>query len=158
VGGRVGPVSADHAPVPAQQRLWLHQEHRPTCPWEHPAERRKQRTVLWLQAGPWMLAAQHRKLVAQYQNLDFLGLCRAEAEQDQLEAAAQRQVDERPDHTRPPPTKASKRRRIVALHQAVLAGDGHNRLLAPHGSKSPGPVRCRPALTHAAWCQQVTLL
>jgi hypothetical protein len=80
-----------------------------------------------------MLAAQHRKLVAQHQNLDFLGLCRAEAEQDQLEAAAQRQVDERPDHPRPRPTKASKRRRIVALHRAVHAGDGHDRLLAPHG-------------------------
>jgi hypothetical protein len=38
-----------------------------------------------------MLAAQHRELVAQHQDLDFLGLRRPEAEQDQLEAAAQRQ-------------------------------------------------------------------
>src|SRR6266568_3234911 len=46
-----------------------------------------------------MLAAEHRKLVAQHQNLNLLGLCRPTAEQDQLEAAAQRQVDERPNHT-----------------------------------------------------------
>jgi hypothetical protein len=33
-------------------------------PWEQPAQRREQRTVGGLSAGPWMLAAQHRKLVA----------------------------------------------------------------------------------------------
>jgi hypothetical protein len=56
-GGGVGPAPADHAPVPAQQRLGLHQEHRPARPWEQPAQRRKQRPVGGLQAGPWMLAA-----------------------------------------------------------------------------------------------------
>jgi hypothetical protein len=60
-----------------------------------------------------MLAAQHRKLVSQHQDLDLLGFRRPEAEQDQLKDTAQRQVGERPDHTRPPPTKTSKRRRIV---------------------------------------------
>ena len=71
-------------------------------PWEQPAQRREQRPVGGLQAGPWMLAVQHHKLVAQHQDLDLLGLRRPEAERDQLEAAPQRQVDERPDHTRPP--------------------------------------------------------
>jgi hypothetical protein len=51
--------------------------------------------------------------------------------QDQLKDIAQRQVDERPDH-QIPPTKASKRRRIVVLRRAVPAGDGHDRLLALH--------------------------
>jgi hypothetical protein len=46
-----------------------------------------------LQAGPRVLAAQHRKLVAQHQDLDLLGLRRPEAKQDQLNGAAQRQVD-----------------------------------------------------------------
>ena len=63
-GGRVRPATGHHAPVPAQQRLRSHQEHRPARPWEQPAERREQCTILWLQAGPWMLATQHRKLVA----------------------------------------------------------------------------------------------
>ena len=61
---RVGPASGHHAPVPAQQRLGVHQQHRPADPWEQTAQRREQRTVGGQQAGPWMLAAQHCKLVA----------------------------------------------------------------------------------------------
>jgi hypothetical protein len=41
-----------------------------------------------------MLATQHCKLVAQHQDLDLLGLCRAATEHDELKDAAQRQVDE----------------------------------------------------------------
>jgi len=41
-----------------------------------------------------MLAAQHRKLLAQDQDLDLLGLCRPEAQNDQLKSTAQRQADE----------------------------------------------------------------
>jgi hypothetical protein len=63
-GGRVGPAPGHQAPVPAQQRLGPHQEHRPSRPWKQTAQRSEQRTILGLQAGPWMLAALHRKLVA----------------------------------------------------------------------------------------------
>jgi hypothetical protein len=59
-GGRVGPAPAHHAPAPAQQRLRPHAEHRPTRAWKQTAQRREHRTILWLQAGPWMLATQHR--------------------------------------------------------------------------------------------------
>ena len=45
-----------------------------------------------------MLATQYRQFVAQYQNLDLLGLSRPMAQRDQIEDAAQRQVDERPHH------------------------------------------------------------
>jgi hypothetical protein len=40
---------------------------------------------------------------------------------------------------RPPPTRASKQRRIVTCHQAIAAGHGHDRLLAPHGLSSGQP-------------------
>jgi hypothetical protein len=66
------PAPGHHAPVPAQQRLGLHQEHRPAHPWEQTSQRCKQRAVPGLQAGPWMLAAQHSKLMTQHQNLDLL--------------------------------------------------------------------------------------
>jgi hypothetical protein len=36
------------------------------------SQRCKQRAVPGLQAGPWMLAAQHSKLMTQHQNLDLL--------------------------------------------------------------------------------------
>jgi hypothetical protein len=51
-------------PVPAQQSLGSYQKDRPSYPWEQPAQRREQRTVGGLQAGPWMLAVQHRELLA----------------------------------------------------------------------------------------------
>jgi hypothetical protein len=63
-------------------------------PWEQAAQRREQRTILRLQTVPRMPAAQHGKLVAQHQDLDLLGLCRPEAEQDQLREMAQREADE----------------------------------------------------------------
>jgi hypothetical protein len=76
--GRGGPATGHHGPVPAQQGLGSDQEHRPARGWEQPAPRREQRSVGGLSAGPWMLAAQHRQLVAQHQDLDLLGLRRPE--------------------------------------------------------------------------------
>jgi hypothetical protein len=58
------------------------------------AQRREQGAILGLQSWPWMLAAQHRQLVAQHQDLDLLGRWRPAAEHDQLKDAAQRQIDE----------------------------------------------------------------
>jgi len=49
--GRVGPAPTHHAPVPAQQCLGPHQEHRPTRPREQTAQRREQRTIFRLQVG-----------------------------------------------------------------------------------------------------------
>jgi hypothetical protein len=86
-GGRVGPVSADHAPVPAQQRLRLHQEHRPARPWEQPAQRRQQRTVTGLQVRPWMLAAQVASSWRHTRISLSLALRRPKAKQDQLKDA-----------------------------------------------------------------------
>jgi hypothetical protein len=96
--GRVGPPPTDHTPMPAQQGLGPHQELRPASPRELTAQCREQGTIVRLQPWPWMLPAQHRKLVAQHQDLDLLGLGRPAAEHDQLKDVAQRQVDERPDH------------------------------------------------------------
>jgi Integrase core domain len=63
-----------------------------------------------------------------------------------LKSTAQHQVDERPDHTRPPPTKASKRGRILTLRQAVPAGDGATiDFWHPTGSRSR-PATCSSTL------------
>jgi hypothetical protein len=80
--------------VPVEQRFGLDQEYRPAGPREVATQRRQQGTILGLQAWPRMLATQHCKLVAQHQDLDLLGLCRAATEHDELKDAAQRQVDE----------------------------------------------------------------
>jgi hypothetical protein len=49
-----------------------------------------------------VLAAQDGELVAEDHDLDLFGIRRAPAEHQQLEKAAQRQVDERPDRPAPP--------------------------------------------------------
>jgi hypothetical protein len=74
--------------MPVEQRLGLDQEYRPAGSRERPAQCCKQGAILRLQPGPWMLATQHGKLVAQHQDLDFLGLGRPAAEHDQLKDAA----------------------------------------------------------------------
>jgi hypothetical protein len=38
------------------------------------AQGREQGTIVRLQPWPWMLAAQHRRLVAEHKDLDLLGL------------------------------------------------------------------------------------
>jgi hypothetical protein len=91
---RVGPPPTHHAPVPAEQRLRLDQEHRPADPTDVAAQRREQGAIFGLQPGPWMLATQDREFVTQDQDLDLLGVGRPAAEHDQLKDAAQRQVDE----------------------------------------------------------------
>jgi hypothetical protein len=108
--GRVGPPSAHHAPVPAEQRLRLDQEHRPAGPREVAAQRREQRAILGLQSWPRMLATQHRKLVAQHQDLDFLGLGRPAAQHDQLKDAAPTSGRRMTRPQAPQQRKASKRR------------------------------------------------
>jgi hypothetical protein len=53
----VGPGAGDQPPVPAQQRLWLHEEARPAGPGQHAADRGEQRPVGGLQPESWDLAA-----------------------------------------------------------------------------------------------------
>ena len=52
------------------------------------AEGRKQRAVLGLEPGAWVLAAQDGQLVAEDQDLDLFGVRRPPAEHQQLEQAA----------------------------------------------------------------------
>jgi hypothetical protein len=96
--GWIGPVPAHHAAVPSKQRLGRDHEDGPSRPRQQAAQRRQQRTVLGLEPRPWLLAAQDRQLVTQDQDLNLLGVRRLPAEHQQRKDAAQRQVDERPDH------------------------------------------------------------
>jgi hypothetical protein len=96
--GRTGPVSPHHAAVPPEQRLGRDHEERPSRPGEETAERRQQGAVVGPEPRPWVLAAQGRQLVTQDQDLNLVRIRRLPAEHQHLKDAAQRQVDERPDH------------------------------------------------------------
>jgi hypothetical protein len=126
------------------QRLGPHQEHRPTRPWEQPAERCEQRTVLGLQtravdAGG---AAPPARDVAPRSRSPWPPLTGSSAGPAQGCGAAPGRRTTRPQQ--PPPTKASKRRRIVVVRQVAPGGDGHDRLLALHGPRRRMGQSCAP--------------
>jgi hypothetical protein len=91
---QVGPGTGDQTAVPAQQRLGLDQEARPAGPWQDAADRGEQGSVGGLEPGPRGLAAQHGELVPQDQDLKVLGGVTAGEQGEQLDGAAQREVDE----------------------------------------------------------------
>jgi hypothetical protein len=88
----VGPRAGNQAPMPAQQRLWRHEEARPAGAGQHPADGGEQRPIGGLQPGTRGLAAQHRELVAQHQDLQVVGGVAAGQQHQQLDGATQRQV------------------------------------------------------------------
>ena len=106
-----GPAAPDHATVPAQQRLRPNSEClRPACTRENAAERSDQRPIARLVARTDLPSAQDAELVAQHKDLDFLALTRATEQDQQLEDAAKRQVQER-DHDQPPLAGQSRQAR-----------------------------------------------
>jgi hypothetical protein len=70
---RVGPGAGHEPPVPAQQRLGRDEEARPTGPGEHPADRGEQGPVAGPEFGSCALAAEHRELMPQDEDLKVLG-------------------------------------------------------------------------------------
>jgi hypothetical protein len=62
-----------------------------------------------------VLAAQDCQLVAEDQDLDLVGVRRPPPQHHQLEKAAQRQVDERPDHPHLQRDDSTRRRTIALL-------------------------------------------
>jgi len=96
--GWVGPVTADHPTMPAQQRLGSHHERRPTPVREQPAQQRQPRLIDRLEPNTGLLAPKDLQLVAQHQDLDLFGLAGPKAQQHQRQRAPQRQVHQRPDH------------------------------------------------------------
>jgi len=81
--------------VPAQQRRRLHTERRPQGPRQHAAERGKENPINRLKARTPDLTLQHPQLMAQNENFDLLRLLRPQAQDEQLEQAPQRPVDQR---------------------------------------------------------------
>jgi hypothetical protein len=69
----VGPLPSDQRAVPAQQRLGRNKKRCPPLSGEHPAGGSEQDPVACGELGRAALAAQHPKLMPQYQNLQVLG-------------------------------------------------------------------------------------
>jgi hypothetical protein len=74
--------------MPRQQRLRPDRERSPRAARKHPAERRQQDTVVRLEARTADLTAKDRQLVAEYENLEFLRSILPAEQHDQLQQAA----------------------------------------------------------------------
>jgi hypothetical protein len=72
-GVRVRPVSGEQLAVPAKQRRRGDEERRPARAREQSRQCCEHDPVFWFESGAVHLAAQHRHLVAEYQDLDILG-------------------------------------------------------------------------------------
>src|SRR6266576_1906988 len=71
---RIRPVPGDKTAMPAQQGRRRNEERgRPPLPVEHPTEPREHHAIAVVETRPWVLAAKHRELVAQHEDLDIFG-------------------------------------------------------------------------------------
>ncbi len=83
--------------MPAQQRLWVHDERRPTRARQHPAERRHEQPVATAKTRPARLALEHRELLAQDHDLDVVVQVAGRAGR-QPDCPAQQQIDDGEEH------------------------------------------------------------
>jgi hypothetical protein len=128
---RVGPDAGDQSAVPARWRLGLDEEAGPAGSRERAADGGKEGSVGWLEPRPWNLAAQHGQLVMEHHNLQVLGSIAAGEQDEQLEGAAQREVDEFRKHAEAglPSRAAGKSPTEPSVATPQLKG--HVRLCAP---------------------------
>jgi hypothetical protein len=102
---RVIPFACDQAPVPGEQRRRGHREHLgPPLPGDQPGQGREPQPVRRLVADPADLAAQHRVLVPEHQQLGILGHLTRGQHHQTAEQAAHEQVEGREDHSAMIPT------------------------------------------------------
>jgi hypothetical protein len=80
--------------MPGQQRLRPHREGVPGAARQHPAACRQQQPVVWLKPWPVELAAKNREFMAEHENLQLLGSVTAGDEHDQLQQAADDDVED----------------------------------------------------------------
>src|SRR4029450_8194547 len=84
--------------MPAPQRLRCDEEAGPTLAWEYAADGGEQSAVGGVQLGPGGLPLEDDELMAQHQDLQVLGGVTASEQREELDGAAEREVDESGQH------------------------------------------------------------
>jgi hypothetical protein len=118
-------VFRDEASMPTQERVGLHQEERPPFTAEHTRECGEERSVVGFEPRMWVLAVQHRELMAQHEDLDILGTIAPRAQHQQVEYQADKKVE-----TRHAPILAAPELARLALAKPQVTAPG--RVLGPH--------------------------
>jgi hypothetical protein len=84
--------------MPAPQRLRCDEEAAPTVAWENAADGGEQSAVGGFQLGAGGLSLEDGELMAEHQDLQVLGGVTASEQREELEGAAQREVDDSGQH------------------------------------------------------------
>jgi hypothetical protein len=111
--------------MPTQQRVRLHQEERPPFTTEHTRECGEERSVVGFEPRMWVLAVQHRELMAQHEHLDILGTIAPRAQHQQVEYQADKKVE-----TRHAPILAASELVLLGLAKPQVTTPG--RVFGPH--------------------------
>jgi hypothetical protein len=98
----VCPVPGDQLSVPAEQGGWGHEERRPIRAGQQPRQGSQYQPVSRFESGAVYLAAEHRHLVAEYQEFDILGSAIAGELGQHLQHLAKQQVHQRSAHRQDP--------------------------------------------------------
>jgi hypothetical protein len=86
-------VVRDETSMPAQDRLWSDEEHRPAVTTQHARERAQERALGGFEARTRDLALQDRELVAQHEDLDIFRTIPATAEDEQVDHESDKTVE-----------------------------------------------------------------
>jgi hypothetical protein len=127
----VPPVAADHPTVPPRQHVERDPEKRPTSPRQHPVEHGQPGSVLRLEPRTGTLTTKDVALVAKPKSRSPW-TPETQAEHDQFNHAAERELDERPATTL---SKRNNRWGAVGITTGLdceAVGQGLHRVLAPH--------------------------
>jgi hypothetical protein len=79
--------------MPVQERLRPHRDNVRRAARQHPAERRQQHSIVSPESRPPALAAKDRQLVPEHEDLEFLRSVASSDEHDQLQQAADDDVE-----------------------------------------------------------------
>ena len=94
----IGPAASNQIPVPAQQRVGLHEERATFGAGEQPAETGEERTIWWSGRRPGNLTTQDRHLVAEHDDLDCKIVGVRPLKTEELERADEGDKEERKSH------------------------------------------------------------
>lgn len=111
----------------------LDRERRPSGARESAAQGGQQHPIARAELSPCDLAAQNLEFVPQDEDLEFLRALRARKEHDQFEDAAKREVDERPEHARPPRNRGEGGATDMPRSSPFDGWFGPVRVFAPYG-------------------------
>jgi hypothetical protein len=92
------PPPGDQPTMPLQRRGRLDDEHRPDRAWQQSTGGGQERSIRRRESRPRGLAAQHRQLMAQHNDLQFLEVTGTKPKDNQLKHASKRNVADGQEH------------------------------------------------------------